>query len=246
MKLGFIGRALNYNGSMEFKALNDEEIIANYQHNFVIEHFKNDFQNKKVLDAGCWTGPLEKGLTEKKVKANLIGIDENKEALKVAKSNFPHFKFEKCQLMSENYSFIEKHKDKFDTVIFLDVIEHLPKGGEGKALKFFHQVIKNGGNIIISTMLSHPLNLVDPAWFFGHRHYRLKTLKKMFEVAGFELEEVLKIGNLWWDIDLLQLYFYKHALRRKYKTSKKMYQRIYRGLNKTSYPTRYYIKAKKI
>lgn len=246
MKFGFISRALNYDGSMEFKALNDEEIIANYQHYFVIEHFKKDFLNKKVLDAGCWTGPLEKGLVEKKVKTNLIGIDENKDALAVAEKNFPKFKFRRCQLMSANTAFVKEFSNQFDTIIFLDVIEHLPKGGEMKALKFFHKVMKNGGNIIVSTMLSHPLNFVDPAWFFGHRHYRLRTLKKMFEAAGFELEEILRIGNLWWDIDLFQFYFYKHALRRKYQTSKKMYQKILRGLKRNSYPTRYYIKAKKI
>ena len=61
MKLGFISRALKYNGSMEYKPITDEKIVANYQHHFVIEHFKEDFKNKKVLDAGCWTGPLEKG-----------------------------------------------------------------------------------------------------------------------------------------------------------------------------------------
>lgn len=246
MKLEFILRALKYNGSMEYKPLNDEKIIASYQHHFVIDHFRDNFTSKKVLDAGCWTGPLEKGLTEKKVQTKLLGIDENKDALAVAKSNFPKFKFEECQLMSANPVFTRKHSNEFDSVIFLDVIEHLPKDSEGKALKFFHKVLKPGGHIIVSTMSSHPFNFIDPAWFFGHRHYRLKKLKEMFEKNGFEFEEIQRIGNLWWDLDLLGLYFYKHALRKKYKTSNAMHRRIIRGLKKTSIPTRYYIKARKV
>lgn len=246
MKFEFIHRAIKYNGSMEFKPLNDEKIVANYQHNFVIDHFKNDFQNKIVLDAGCWTGPLEKGLVEKKIQTQLTGIDENTDALKVAKENFPKFNFEECQLMSVNTAFIKKHSNEFDTIVFLDVIEHLPKGGEGKVLDSFHKVLKEGGNIIISTMSSHPFNFVDPAWFFGHRHYRLVKLKKIFEENGFELEEIQRIGNLWWDIDLLYLYFYKHVLRKKYETSNRMYKRIVEGLRKTKIPTRYYIKVKKV
>ncbi len=246
MKFGFISRALKYNGSMEFSAINDEKIIANYQHQFVIDHFIDDFKNKKVLDAGCWTGPLEKGLIEKKVETNLTGIDENKDALLVAKNNFSKFKFEECQLMSENSTFIKKHLGEFDSVIFLDVIEHLPKNGETKALKFFQKVLKKSGNIIVSTMSSHPFNFLDPAWFFGHRHYRLKELKEIFYSSGFEFVEILRIGNLWWDIDLLYLYFYKHVLHSKYETSKKMYKRISMGFEKTKFPTRYYIKAKKI
>ncbi len=246
MKLGFISRALKYNGSMEYKPITDEKIVANYQHHFVIEHFKEDFKNKKVLDAGCWTGPLEKGLVEKKIKTKLTGIDENKDALSVARRNFREFNFEECQLMSANSAFIKKHRSEFDTVIFLDVIEHLPKGGEGKALKFFYKILKPGGRIIVSTMSSHPFNFLDPAWFFGHRHYRLRTLKEIFEGSGFELEEVQRIGNIWWDIDLLKLYFYKHALRKKYQTSDEMYEKIYRGLEKTSIATRYYLKIKKI
>lgn len=246
MKLGFIGRALNYNGSMEFKPLNDEKIVANYQHSFVIDHFKKDFENKKVLDAGCWTGPLEKGLTEKKIQTKLIGIDENEDALAVASKNFPMFKFEKCQLMSANNTFIKNYANEFDTVIFLDVIEHLPKGKEGIALKFFNKVLKPGGNIIVSTMASHPFNFIDPAWFFGHRHYRLSKLKKLFKENGFVLEDVEAIGNLWWDLDLLNLYFYKHVLHKKYETSDKMYQKILKGLKKSKIITRYYIKARKV
>lgn len=246
MKLEFILRALKYNGSMEYKPLNDQKIIANYQHHYVIDHFRSDFLNKKVLDAGCWTGPLEKGLVEKKVQTKLTGIDENRDALKVASSNFPNFKFKRCQLMSANSAFVKEHINKFDSVIFLDVIEHLPKGGEGKALKFFHKVLKKGGHIIISTMSSHPFNFIDPAWFFGHRHYRLAKIERIFEANGFEFEEVKKIGNLWWDLDLLYFYFYKHVLHREYQTTSAIYKKIIKGLERTSIPTRYYIKAKKV
>lgn len=240
-----IKRLVNYNGSMEFIELNDGDIVNNYQHEFVVDYFKDEIENKNVLDAGCWTGPLEKTIASIGIKANLVGIDENKNALKVAIRNFPEFEFVECQLMGSNEDFIKKYENFFDTIIFLDVIEHLPKGREWEVLSFFNKLLKPSGVLILSTMASHVLNLIDPAWLFGHRHYGQKKLEKMIRNSGFDISENLKIGNLYWDLDLLYFYIYKHIFKKKYVTGKKMHDRIIKGLKGSGMPTRFYLKAKK-
>lgn len=243
--LDAIKRTFKYNGSMEYKPLNDEEIVSNYQHYFVVDKYREDIEGKNVLDAGCWTGPLEKVIVEKKMHVKLTGIDENAMALGTAGKKFPEFGFVKCGLVEDNREFIEKYKNFFDTVIFLDVIEHLPKGSEIKALKFFNQILKPGGVIVLSTMSSHIFNFVDPAWFFGHRHYRLKKLKHIFSKSGFRAEKILKIGNLFWDIDILIFYIYKHIFKKRYSTSSWMHEKINKGFRSPIISTRYYIKIRK-
>lgn len=230
---------------MEFVDLSDGDIIDNYQHGFVVDYYRNEIENKNVLDAGCWTGPLEKTIVAKGIKTNLIGIDENKKALEVATSNFPAFEFIQCQLVGDNGRFIEKYRNSFDTIIFLDVIEHLPKGKEMEVLSFFNKLLKPDGVLILSTMASHVFNPIDPAWLFGHRHYSQKKLETMVKRSGFGVSENLKIGNLYWDLDLLYFYIYKHIFKKKYVTSQKMFEKIIGGLKGSIMPTRFYLKAKK-
>jgi ubiquinone/menaquinone biosynthesis C-methylase UbiE len=81
-------RSLKYNGSMVYDSLTDAEIRANYQHKHVVDLYLKHFKDKKVLDAGCWTGTIEKEVSSRKFKCEIVGIDQNKAALKTAKS-FP-------------------------------------------------------------------------------------------------------------------------------------------------------------
>lgn len=240
-----IKRLSNYNGSMEFIALSDEDIVDNYQHEFVVKYYKDYFENKNVLDAGCWTGPLEKTIVKNKIDTNLVGMDENKAALDVASRNFSEFKFIQCQLMESNDELIAEYKESFDTIIFLDVIEHLPKGKEAQVMKFFNKLLKPDGVLILSTMASHIFNFIDPAWFLGHRHYKEKKLEEIFNESNFKISENLKIGNLHWDLDLLYFYICKHIFNKKYQTSEKMRKKILAGLKGAKIPTRFYMKIKK-
>lgn len=231
---------------MEFQQLSDEVVETSYHHKYIIKKYLDHIKNNKVLDAGCWTGSIEKEIVEQGIHTELIGIDENKNALDVAARNFSEFKFIQCELIKPTDEFICNYKSYFDTVIFLDVIEHLSKDSEVNVIKFFNKILKPDGVIIISTMSDHILNFIDPAWFFGHRHYKLKNVNNILENSGFQTIEALKIGNLYWDVDLLLFYIYKHILRKKYQTSDAMCERIMRGFNAPRIATRIYLLAKKI
>lgn len=239
-------RSLKYNGSMVFDKLTDQQIRANYQHKHVVDLYKKHFKNKKVLDAGCWTGTIEKEVSRRKWPCQIVGIDQNKAALKTAKKNFPKYKFSQIELDHPDKVFIKKYKGTFDTVVFLDVIEHIPVGTEVKVLKFLRKMLKPGGVLILSTMLDHKYNFIDPAWFFGHRHYKASRVRKFLTSAKFKVKQLLKIGNLYWDLDLLYLYIYKHIFKTEYKTTKNMYRNIYKGMEEPQkYATRIYALAKK-
>lgn len=228
--LKLIKRALNYNGSMVYNAVADSEIEADYQHQFIVKTFKKHIQNKKVLDAGCWTAPLAKAIIDAGVKTDYTGLDFNKDALTVAKKNFPKFTFIYQKLETNQKKFIEKYKNSFDTIFFFDVIEHVAPGTETDVLKVFYQLLKPNGVVILSTMSSHPLNAIDPAWFFGHRHYTTRQLLNIILEAGFKVSEFKHMGNVYWDFDVLCMYIYKHIFHRYYSTPHWLKEKIMAGL----------------
>lgn len=244
--MGFISRLFSYDGAMEFKELNDNVVTAGYQHKFIVERYIDRIRKRRVLDAGCWTGPIEKEIASRGIDVELVGIDENQKALMVAAKNFSNFKFIQLELTDPPGHFIDNYAGYFDTIIFLDVIEHLPKGSELRALNFFYNILKRDGVIIISTMADNIFNFIDPGWFLGHRHYKLAKLANMLEAGGFQIKETLPIGNAYWDIDLLLFYICKHILRKGYKTSEGMHKRIMRGFDNPRVATRFYLVVKKL
>lgn len=239
-------RSLKYNGTMEFDSLNDSQIRANYQHKHVVDYYKEYFKGKKVLDAGCWTGTMEKEVARRKFPCQMVGIDLNKDALEVAKKTFPKYDFYHINLAKPDPKFMKKYAGQFDTAIFLDVIEHVPVGTEGIVLNNIYKLLKKDGVLIVSTMNSHPINFIDPAWFLGHRHYKASDIEDLLYLSGFKSVDVLKIGNLFWDIDILLLYIHKHIFHSVYKTTQFMYKQIMKGLfPQGTFATRIYALAKK-
>lgn len=56
--------------------------------------------------------------------------------------------------------------NSFDVVIFLAVLEHIPKDTEPQALAEIHRVLKPNGLLILETPNKHLFSfLLDPAYF---------------------------------------------------------------------------------
>lgn len=157
-----------------------------------------------VVDVGCSNGLIAHHtlmLSPKK----FIGVDPSDKAIKIAKKNNPKgtfFKSTASELLAKSGS--------ADLVIMFDVIEHVPKGTELVALKEAARVLKKGGKIILSTPHNHFLmNILDPAWYLGHRHYRLERIKGLLKNAGFKVTTAEVRGGVWFSIYLLALYVNK-------------------------------------
>ena len=71
----------------------------------------------KILDIGCWTGPLE--ILFEKTGAQVTGIDIEDGPLKYATKRFPRFRFRKASII-DRLPFKEK---EFDIVLFFMVLE---------------------------------------------------------------------------------------------------------------------------
>jgi SAM-dependent methyltransferase len=103
----------------------------------------------------------------------------------------------------------------FDAACLFDVIEHLPRGTEGRALREVWRVLKPNGKLYFSTPHASPIHApLDPVWTLGHRHYRRATVQRLLRSAGFTPDRMFVAGGVVECLDHIGLLVYKHLLHR--------------------------------
>lgn len=184
-----------------------DPVIATHRHYF--HWIKPHIKHAKILDVGCWTGPMEQLLEKEKCKVFAIDIED--EPLALAQKRFPTMKFVKASVVDG----IPFKKNEFDVVLFFMVIEHIPKDTELAALKNINRVLKKDGSLFLTTMNnSFFSNLFDPAYFLvGHRHYSKNHLGLLLKKAGFTVKEVHYNGGFFTIFYTWLLYIFKHVFR---------------------------------
>lgn len=164
--------------------------------------FCGKVKDKRILNIGCYNGWFEKFMLKKGCD-EIIGIDVNDKILQYAQKTVGGVKFIKASVFD-----IEFPNNYFDLVTMFDVIEHLPRGEEVKALKKTYQILKKRGELFISIPANNFLsNILDPVWYFGHRHYSQKQLNWLLEEAGFKIGEVEYGGRFYELFSIVLLYF---------------------------------------
>lgn len=175
-------------------------------HIYSLEFSKRHIVGKKVLDIGCWNGAFEYLL--KDIKTSLTGVDPDAGAIRVAKKNFPKYRFVKGDVYNLPF------RKTFDTVLLWMTMEHLPN--ERKALANMNKVLKKGGRVFLSTPSNRPLSILFdfPYFLLGHKHFNPKKLQKYFEQEGFVVEKIQVVGGFFVALRVSLLLFNKHFLRR--------------------------------
>lgn len=167
-----------------------------------------DLKGLKVLDVGSSFGWFEKLSLRSGVK-RIVGIEPDINEFYRAKKEVPGATFKVGSALN-----IPEKDSVYDMVVMFDVIEHLPVGTEDQALSEIYRVLKPGGVFVLSTDYSHWFSkIMDPAWYFGHRHYSLERLVKLFNNAGFLIQEYHKKGGIFEIVGTILLYFFKWIFR---------------------------------
>ncbi len=163
-----------------------------------------NLKGKVVVDIGSSVGWVERALANSGAK-EIIGIEPNKQALEFAKKDIKGPKF----ILGDALNI--PLKDQYADFVFLfDVLEHVPKETELKALKEIRRVLKENGLLLLSTPNDNFfIKTLDPAWYFGHRHYSISCVKKLLENEGFELLSLTLRGNILSSIYVIWLYITK-------------------------------------
>jgi len=147
----------------------------------------------KILDIGCGAGTLDLYFASKGF--NVTGIDISKNAIHTCNKSKENFYFPNLKFKVDDFQ-NSKLKEKYEFIIFTEVIEHLEK--DDIQLKKINGLLKPGGILFLSTPSSNaPMYRMGFADDFdkkvGHlRRYNKKKIIKLVKDNNFKIIEVVE------------------------------------------------------
>lgn len=111
---------------------------------YICQILGTDLKGKKILDLGCGGGLVTLPLA--KLGADVTGLDASEENIEAAKIKAKERK-SKAKFASES---IEEHKESYDVIICLEMIEHVDNVEE--FITNLSKRLNKGGQIILSTL----------------------------------------------------------------------------------------------
>jgi 2-polyprenyl-3-methyl-5-hydroxy-6-metoxy-1,4-benzoquinol methylase len=131
----------------------------------------------EILEAGCGNGNLTSLILQKPGLRRYVGVDHSSDLCQQLRELIKDVKEPRCDVIAtalEDERFTALEKTPFDTIICLNVLEHIEE--DGKMLSVFRRLLKPGGKVV----------LLVPAfqWLYGtidkiihhHRRYSKKDL----------------------------------------------------------------------
>lgn len=176
-------------------------------HKWSLNYLGNKLGNY-IWDAGAGTGLLADYLCTLNFKKLLL-TEYTEENLKILQQKYTyneniHVQF--CDLLNTKSN--ELKIDKIDTVILLDVVEHLEN--DLKGLKLIYDRLEPNGHLLIKTPAHQSLYCGIDEASLHYRRYSKKELKIKLEQAGFMVKKI-KYMNMPGAI----LYFIKGKILKK-------------------------------
>ena len=148
------------------------KIYENYNKvlNKVYEKSTITGENISVLDIGVGTGNLAKKFLENNYR--VVGIDQSREMLRVAKHKYPNLKVRLGEFLKIPFN------DKvFDIIVSTYAFHHLNSEEKSLAIKEMIRVLKDNGKIVIGDLMFK--NRVEEEW----------VLKELTEVQVDEIKD---------------------------------------------------------
>ena len=153
---------------------NSRHILFTFSRYKFAAHLLGQTSKRRVLELGCneGLGTLLLAQTAKEV----VGIDFDAKAIKWAKDNL---KKDNLAFISDN--FLGKRLGRFDAVVSLDVIEHIPCEKEDEFLSTIYDNLNDNGFCIIGTPNIAASKYASQASRVGHVNlYDQQRLKEVF------------------------------------------------------------------
>lgn len=147
---------------------------------------KSHIAGKKILDAGCGTGHLTLELLRENY--DVTAVDYSDELVSFAKKTISDAQYPAQVFSSDLTTINEKNLPLFDTIVCLDVIEHIKR--DDVALKNLHDLLKTDGTLIISVPALQSMYGERDKKIGHYRRYDKKEFIKRIEDAGFTLSSI--------------------------------------------------------
>gem|GEM_PF-736212 len=157
-----------------------------------------------LLNVGSSTGWLEHALATDDT-LRVVAVDHDEASVAAARRHAPTSDIRHASVLALPFP-----NDSFDAATMFEVIEHVPNGSELRALREILRVLKPGAWFLLSAPHDHPVaNLLDPAWYLGHRHYSHAALVATVLAAGFTVDDTYRRGGLADALSMSALYAFK-------------------------------------
>jgi 2-polyprenyl-3-methyl-5-hydroxy-6-metoxy-1,4-benzoquinol methylase len=210
-KSAIVEKKLGITGDYQFKALRSHNFLqANWHRNKLIALDKliNLYKPKTVLDLGAGSGNFE--ITFAKRVKKVTAVDYNKEAVSFLKSQLKKLSLKNVKLINQDILKLSKVKNlgKFDMILMVDALEHLPYKPTLKLIESFKNILNKNGKVVIITPNYRgfwPLieKLIDTFTNIPHlenmQHitkYNPEKLKKIFQQKGFRPIKFMTFNNI--------------------------------------------------
>ncbi|MBN1288499.1 MAG: class I SAM-dependent methyltransferase [Actinobacteria bacterium] len=182
--------------------------VVTARHRFLMK-MAGDLGGIDILDLGCSFGWFEQRALRDRA-SRVVGLDLDPVQIRRAESEAHGAELHVRDITSELADL-----GSFDLVCAFDAVEHLPKGSEAGFLENVMAVLKPGGRLLISVPYRSFFSCtLDPAFYFGHRHYSLDSMEALLRASGFSVTGRAFAGGPWWMFSMIWLYMFKWVFRR--------------------------------
>jgi len=175
-------------------------------YNLMKELFQeSEFQGKSILDLGCGSySPLQKTIRDKKIRADMVGVDMNEQSLRIAKENFPETEY--IQALFPHLDFFRN--DAFDLVVATNSLHYTRVPAEIRTtLMQLNRLLRKDGKMII----------VEPSTA-AKEAYNSLILSSLREM-GYEIKEDDKVAKFMLDDERKVSAYYKVIEARKVESA---------------------------
>lgn len=166
------------------KDLEDMAFAKNY-HKWILERF-TPYLGNTVAEIGAGTGNFTKLLTSKGIK-RIFAFEPSDNMYPMLKNRFQGKK-EVVAIKAFLYEKYKKFLEFFDTVLYIDVLEHIESDEE--ELRYVYEITKKNGFVLIFVP-ALPLLYSEFDRKIGHfRRYSKKRLVEVVRKSGFSIENI--------------------------------------------------------